>query len=182
MGIDAGTSPTELATLVSQALEDNGIRATLSGGGAVSIYTENLYESLDLDFVTAERRERLTAALEPLGFSLADDKRHFVHPKTELFLEFPAAPLAFGRRVVEQDEIPKLETPWGKLRIVTPTLCVMDRLAAYWHWHDRQCWDQAAMVAERNAIDYEMLLQFAQEESADPGDIEKLREWAAQAR
>ncbi len=169
----------ELAALVSQALEDSGIRATLSGGGAVSIYTENLYESRDLDFVTAERRGHLAEVLAPLGFSLADDKRHFSHPGTELFLEFPAAPLAFGYRVVEQDEIPRLETPWGKLRIVTPTLCVMDRLAAYWHWNDRQCWDQAMMVAERHAIDYEVLLEFAQEEGADTGDIERLRERAA---
>jgi hypothetical protein len=169
----------ELAALVSQALEANGIQATLSGGGAVSIYTENLYESRDLDFVTAERRERIAEALAPLGFSLANDKRHFTHPGTELFLEFPTAPLVFGHRVVDQDEIPRLETPWGRLRIVTPTLCVMDRLAAYWHWRDRQCWDQAVMVAERHAIDYEALLQFAREEGADAGDIEKLHERAA---
>jgi hypothetical protein len=55
----------------------------------------------------------------------------------------------------------------------------MDRLAAYWHWRDRQCWDQAVMVAERHAIDYEALLQFAREEGADAGDIEKLHERAA---
>ncbi len=168
----------ELAALVSQALEANGIMATLSGGGAVSIYTENLYASRDLDFVTAERRERLAEALAPLGFSLADDRRHFSHPATELFLEFPAAPLAFGRRVVEQDEVPRLETPWGWLRIVTPTQCVMDRLAAYWHWNDRQCWDQAVKVAEWHAMDYDVLFTFAREEGADPRDIDRLRERA----
>jgi len=168
----------ELAALVSQALEANGIRATLSGGGAVSIYSENLYESRDLDFVTAERRERLAEALAPLGFSLASDRRHYAHPATEMFLEFPAAPLSFGRRVVEHDEIPRMETPWGELRIVTPTLCVMDRLSAFWHWNDRQCWDQAVMVAERHEIDYEMLSAFALEEGADTRDIERLRQRA----
>ena len=178
MGIDAATTPMELAALVSQALEANGILATLSGGGAVSIYTDNLYESRDLDFVTAERRERLAEALLRLGFSLADDGRHFAHPGTELFLEFPAAPLAFGHRIVEHDEIPKLETPWGELRIVTPALCVMDRLAAFWHWGDRQCWDQAVMMAERHALDYDVLIEFAQEEGADPRDIERLWERA----
>jgi hypothetical protein len=178
MSIGAETSPLELAALVSQALEAKGIRATLSGGGAVSIYTENLYESRDLDFVTSERRDRLAEVLATLGFSLASDRRHFAHPGTDLFLEFPGAPLAFGHRVVEHDEIPKLETPWGEIRIVTPTLCVMDRLVAFWHWRDRQCWDQAVMVAERHAVDYDVLHEFAQEEGVDPRDIERLRERA----
>ena len=178
MSIGAETSPLELATLVSQALEANGIQATLSGGGAVSIYTENLYESRDLDFVTSERRDRLAEVLALLGFSLASDKRHFAHPATDLFLEFPGAPLAFGHRVVEHDEIPKMETQWGELRIVTPTLCVMDRLAAFWHWSDRQCWDQAVKVAERHAIDFDVLHEFAKEEGANPRDIERLRERA----
>jgi murein DD-endopeptidase len=46
------TALIELATLVSEALERAGIVATLSGGAAVSIYSENRYLSEDLDFVT----------------------------------------------------------------------------------------------------------------------------------
>ncbi len=42
---------TELAAIVSDALQRVGIVATLSGGAAVSIYTENRYQSEDLDFV-----------------------------------------------------------------------------------------------------------------------------------
>ena len=51
-GIGEETTLIELATRVSEALESAGIVATLSGGGAVSIYTENRYQSSDLDFVT----------------------------------------------------------------------------------------------------------------------------------
>ena len=174
MTITAGTTAVELAARVSQALEAAGIKATLSGGGAVSIYTENEYQSKDLDFVTSERRDRLAAALEPLGFALASDRRHFSHPKTELFLEFPAAPLQFGNRVVQHDDIPKMDTAWGPLRVVTPTLCVMDRLAAYWHWHDRQSWDQAVMVARHHPVDHDTLVAYARDEGADPDDIVKL--------
>lgn len=165
--------------MVSQALEAAGIKATLSGGGAVSIYTDNVYTSEDLDFVTAERIDRLSAALEPLGFTLAHDRRHFTHQGTELFLEFPPAPLAFGNRVVQHEEIPVLRTPWGPLRVITPTLCVMDRLAAYWHWNDRQSWDQAVLVASHQEVDYAELVAYAKEEKADPNDIEKLRKQAA---
>ena len=46
------TTLAELAAIVSETLERQGIVATLSGGAAVSIYTENRYVSEDLDFVT----------------------------------------------------------------------------------------------------------------------------------
>ncbi len=178
MAITANTSPVELAALVSQALEAAGIKATLSGGGAVSVYTHNKYQSSDLDFVTVARRDVLNAALRPLGFTLTKDLRHFTHPGTALFLEFPAGPLEFGDRVVQHDDVPRLRTPWGPLRVITPTQCVMDRLAAFWHWRDRQSWDQAVLVAEHQAIDYDELAAYAASEGADSGDISRLREQA----
>lgn len=181
MKIHAGMTIAELAALVSQTLEAAGIAATLSGGAAVSIYTNNEYESKDLDFVTAERRAALAAALRTLEFTLADERRHFVHRDTSLFLEFPSAPLQFGSRLVQHDDVPRLETPWGPLRVITPTLCVMDRLAAYWHWQDRQSWDQAVMVARHHAVDFEALAAYAKDEGASPGDIPKLRKQAGRA-
>ncbi len=165
----------ELAVLVSQALEAAGLTATLSGGGAVSVYTDNVYESADLDFVTAERRDALSEALAPLGFGLARDRGHFTHPDTGLFLEFPPAPLEFASRTFSQDEMPGVDTPWGHLRVITPTVCVMDRLAAYWHWHDRQSWDQAVMVARRPEVEFDELVAYARDEGADPADIDRLR-------
>ena len=178
MAITADTSPVELAALVSQTLEAEGIKATLSGGGAVSVYTHNRYQSSDLDFVTSARRDALGAALRPLGFIPASDLRRVTHPGTALFLEFPAGPLEFGDRVVHHDEIPRLETPWGPLRVIMPTQCVMDRLAAYWHWRDRQSWDQAVMVAAHQTVDYEELLAYAASEGTDSSDISRLREQA----
>ncbi len=164
--------------MVSQTLEAAGIIATLSGGGAVSIYSDNNYKSKDLDFVTSEGRDRLSAALEPLGYVLASDRRHFTHPDTDLFVEFPAAPLEFGSPVVQHDDVPRLDTPSGPLRVITPTLCVMDRLAAYWHWKDRQSWDQAVMVAAHCDVDYDELVEYARDEGADPNDVEELRKRA----
>ena len=51
--INEHTSLEELAAVVSETLEKAGIIATLSGGAAVSIYSNNRYQSEDLDFVTA---------------------------------------------------------------------------------------------------------------------------------
>ena len=44
----------EVAAIVSAALEDSHITATLSGGAAVTIFSDNADESADLDFVTSE--------------------------------------------------------------------------------------------------------------------------------
>lgn len=180
MSISNDTAAVELATLVSQTLESAGIVATLSGGGAVSMYTENRYQSKDLDFVTSERREKLANALAPLGFKLARDQRHFEHPDTSFYLEFPPGPLEFGSRVLTHEDIPRLDTPWGALRVITPTLCVMDRLIAYWAWGDRQSWDQAVMVCKCSSdVDYDELVSFAEAEGERTSDIESLRLAAA---
>jgi len=48
--ITEATGIEELAVMISEALESAGITATLSGGGAVSIYSNNQYMSHDLDF------------------------------------------------------------------------------------------------------------------------------------
>ena len=53
----------ELAVIISGALEAEGIIATLSGGGAVSIYSQNQYMSHDLDFVTSADPKRLIKAI-----------------------------------------------------------------------------------------------------------------------
>ncbi len=63
-GVTATTTSIELAAIVSEALTAAGIVATLSGGGAVSAYTDNRYESRDLDFVTTALLAELKQALE----------------------------------------------------------------------------------------------------------------------
>ena len=66
--IDEATTLEELALIISSALETAGIIATLSGGSAVSIYSENQYVSHDLDFVTSADSGMLRGVMAPLGF------------------------------------------------------------------------------------------------------------------
>jgi hypothetical protein len=49
----------EVAAIVSAALEEAGLKSVLSGGAAISIYTDNRYESVDLDFVSSVAMHRL---------------------------------------------------------------------------------------------------------------------------
>lgn len=147
--INADTGVEELAAIISQTLEAAGITATLSGGGAVSLYTDNQYQRKDLDFVTTASHKELHDAIAPLGFVASSNRRQFQHPETAWFVESPPSPLGFGDLFVDHQDVPVLHTEHGPLRIITPTLSVLDRLAAHWHHNDPQCWDQAVMVARR---------------------------------
>ena len=124
--IRSDTSPLEIAAIVSEALEAAGIVAVLSGGAAVSIYTNNRYQSQDLDFVTSESIPRLAAALAPLGFERGDD-RYFRHPNSEFYVEFPPGPPAVGGTIITKWT--KLETAFGAIQVLSPTQMAMDRLA-----------------------------------------------------
>jgi hypothetical protein len=174
-GVNRDTSPAELAALVSQTLGEAGISAILSGGGAVVLYTENEYESSDLDFITSERTDAIAAALEPLGFERTPGARQFEHPQTDYYVEFPPGPLAFGETVLGEDAATLFQTEYGPVRIITPTQCIMDRLAAYVHWNDNQSFVQAIMVIRRQDIQWHELIAWARREGIEPGVIERLR-------
>ena len=168
------TSMLEIATLVSEALEAAGVSAVLGGGGAVSQYSDNEYMTTDLDFITVERNRVIAPVVAELGFTL--EGKDFHHPRSRYFLEFPPGPISFGDRYVDSSETTSLNTPFGKLRIITPTQCVLDRLAWFIHGRDRQARDQAILVARRQKIDWDDVHAWARNEGADVAIITELRE------
>jgi hypothetical protein len=154
----------ELAAYVSSHLERLGIHVVLSGGGCVAIYASERYSSMDLDFVERLHvtRRKLSAALAEIGFT--EKNRYFVHPDTEFYLEFPSGPLAVGGEPVLAVEELRLET--GTLRLLSPTDCIKDRLAAFYHWNDRQCLQQAVWVAQEKQVDWDDLERWSRQEGA----------------
>ena len=167
-----------LATTISQALEAAGIWATLSGGSAVSVYAMNEYESDDLDFVTSSSQAAIRNAIAHLGFVPSANRRQFEHPEIDWLVEFPPGPLAFGDMFVAHEDVPVLATPFGPLRIISPTLSVLDRLAAYYYFNDNQCWDQAAMVARHQEVDWVAVSQWVAEEGRSTRDVDRLKDRA----
>jgi len=87
--------------------------------------------------------------MEALGFERK--QRHWVHPRSRYWVEFPAGPVAIGDEVIR--DFAELRSPAGVLRILHPTECVMDRLTWYFHDADRQCLEQALQVARRHPVD-----------------------------
>ena len=157
--ISKDSSLSDVAAIVSQALSKAGIAATLTGGGAVAIYSDNKYESHDLDFVTAAIIAELEPVLASIGFVHTGVPRlsQFEHPLIQWFLEFPPAPLSFGNLYADHKDCTVLHLPVGELRIITPTQSVMDRLAAAFAWSDPQSREQAILVAVCQDIDWHAL-------------------------
>jgi len=175
--ITARSTLEDVAAIISSSLDRAGIAATLSGGAAVSIYTKNEYQSLDLDFVTAALVADLSPVLSELGFVHSGVPRlsQFSHPKIEWFVEFPPTPISFGHLYVTHEQCATIELPAGTLRIVTPTQSVMDRLAAYFAWNDAQSREQAILVAANNAIDWNELQVWFKNEGESDAEFERFR-------
>lgn len=57
--------------------------------------------------------------------------------------------------------------PTGTLRIISPTESVKDRLAAWYHWKDRQSLNQARLVAHEHDIDIEEVRQWSLREGME---------------
>ncbi len=161
----------EIAAIVSDALTTAGITAVLSGGGVVTIYSENEYQSDDLDFISPADSKRLAETMAKLGFS--KQGRHFEHPNTYYLVEFPPSPLMIGEQYVDYRECTVQKVGELELHILTPTLCVMDRLAGFYHWSDRQNLDQAVMVAKRHTIDLDKVKAWSKKE----GKIDRYQEF-----
>lgn len=175
--ITADSTLEDIASIISTALERASIVATLSGGAAVSIYSNNEYQSRDLDFVTASMVAELTPVLEELGFEHCGVPRmsQFLHPLVDWFVEFPSAPLSFGNLYVTHDQCAVIDLPAGTLRIVTPTQSVMDRLAAAIAWKDAQSWEQAVLVAANQDIDWDELQTWFMNEGETEEEFDRFR-------
>lgn len=146
----------ELAAFICERLNKKGLDCVLTGGACVSIYTENIYESFDLDFIDRNftPRKIITETMAELGF--AEKNRYYKNPDTKYIIEFPPGPLSIGSQQIKK--INELVYPTGKLLLLTPEDAVKDRLAAYFYWNDMQSFEQAKLIynsqnAELNEIE-----------------------------
>lgn len=166
MKIHEQTTRAELAALICEALAAQGIFAVLTGGAVVSIYSDNEFESDDLDFIATADLKRIEPIMRHLGFVRSKGK-YFSHPDTVLIVEFPKPPLMLGARYIPATEVGSLQNAAGLLRILTPTQCVMDRLASFYHWDDYQSLLQALAVARKQPVDLDQLSQWSTDEQAE---------------
>lgn len=166
----------ELAALVCSTLDSHGIAVVLSGGSVVSIYSDAEYASYDMDFIPTGLSRKVDRAMQSLGFT--KEQRHWRHPRSRYWVEFPAGPVAIGEATIRQ--FARRETPTGVLRLLRPTECVMDRLAWYFHHADTQCLEQAVRVATLHPVDLARIERWARGEG--PHGRERFREFERRLR
>ena len=141
----------EMAAFIDSHLKMKGIMVVLSGGACAAIYSDYHYISKDLDFIArfSLDHQKIAEVMSELGFTRTG--KYYTHADTEYFVEFISGPLSIGDEPVT--DILELEFSTGTLRILSPTESVRDRLAAYYHWKDLQCLEQAVLIATHQVID-----------------------------
>jgi hypothetical protein len=166
----------EVALAVGEQLTRRGIRAVLTGGACVAIYT-GTYVSKDADFVLQGRvrQQALDEALNELRFSRDGDR--YVHPETPFFIEFPPGPLSIGGDLA----IHPVELSVGEPAALglSPTDSCRDRLAAFYHWNDRQSLRLAVEIAQKQPVDWDLIREWSTAEGAAQACDEFLREIAS---
>ncbi len=162
--------PEAIAGEVCSALRSAGVEAVLVGGAVVSIYSNNRYMSYDLDFVVRGTDSAITRAMASIGFEKGSG-RHFERKNTRYIVEFLESPAGIGRAIIHDFAVRR--TQKGLLKLYKPTHCVMDRLAAFYHWRDMQGLAQAIMVALRHRIRQSEIRKWSEGE----GMIERYEEY-----
>ena len=156
----------ELWKFVATHLKKNGIDTILVGGAVVSIYSDGVYKSGDLDFVLGQMFTKdLSKFMEEIGFKKKSG-RHYVHPECKhLHIEFPSSFLEIGDDSnITPDEVKSEGT---KIKILSPTDCVKDRLASYIYFKARECLDQAVLVAKKHPVKSKAIQEWCKNERAE---------------
>lgn len=160
----------EISAAICKCLHAHNIKVTLCGGACVTIYSDNQYKSGDLDFVMTDYSlKEIDPIMEELGFIRTRNHRHYENPECPYFVEFPPGPLTIGEELVKKRNY--IKTKYGELCLLTPTDSVKDRLAAFYHWNDRQSLEQAALICKTKKIDLKEVERWSKGE----GSIEKYK-------
>lgn len=165
MQIDFATCTEEdLWKYVASHLKTKNIDTVLVGGAVVSIYSEGAYESGDLDLILTNMFvKNLPEVMKEIGFQRKG--RHYVHPEcSHLYIEFPKGPVEIG----DESKITPVEVAveGTKIKILSPTDCVKDRLATYIHFKDRVGIEQALLVARKHPVNFESIENWCRKENA----------------
>lgn len=168
------TTREQLAATVSEALRAAGLDAVLVGGSVVSIYTQDFFPSDDLDY-SVWRNDSVKDVLRQLGFTRVEGNR-LTHPTAPYYVQLVNGPPMVGKKLVSKAV--ERKTRWGRIKMYSPLDCVLDRLAHFFCWGDRQCLQQAAHVAAEHAVDLAAVEEWAENEDGAHGrNMERFREF-----
>ena len=176
MTITTQSTLREVALTVGAALDRHGVTAVLTGGACASIHSAGEYTSRDLDFVVTNRttQQTLDMALGDVGFNRSGDR--YLHPDTQFWVEFPRGPLAVGGDYKIRPMT--LRGKAGCVNALSATDSCRDRLAAFYHWNDRQSLEVAVHIARRQTVNLRKIRQWSEQED----HLEQFKEFQSRVR
>jgi hypothetical protein len=174
--LTARSTLADVACAVAEALAAARLRAVLTGGACAHLYTRGRHASADLDFIleTAATAADLDATLAVAGFARSGN--HYAHPRAPYIVEFPAGPLAIGGDLAIRPVA--LRVGSGRVLALSPTDSCRDRLAAFYHWGDRQGLRSAVGIARRHRVDMRRIRAW----SAKDGFVARFEEFLGEVR
>ncbi len=155
----------ELWTYVGWHLAKRGIQSVLVGGAVVSIYTDGLYKSGDIDLLTYEDSiAQLDQAMAEIGFKKKD--MHYRNPKCmQFYIQSVSGPLGIGDDLQIKPQTITVEGQ--KLMLLTPTDCIRDRLSAFIYDQVRSLFDQAVLVAKHHPFEDKKIKKWLKDEGRE---------------
>ena len=164
MTITARSSLGSVAIQVGDALRRHRIRAILTGGACASLHSGGAYYSVDMDFILLGHvtQAALDAAMGSVGFKRKGDR--YLHPRAPFYVEFPRGPLAIGGDYRIKPVEHRLRS--ARALVLSPTDSCRDRLAAFYHWNDRQSLTVAVSIALRNRVNLAAIRRWSIAEGA----------------
>lgn len=176
MSVTRRSSVTEVAFAVGRALGRERIKAVLTGGACAMLHSRGAYVSHDIDLILTgpATQARLDRAMAAIGFARKGDR--YTHQRARFYVEFPRGPLAIGSdlrvRPIER------RGPHGRLWLLSATDSCRDRLAAFYHWNDRQSLRAAVSIGLRNRVRLGVIRRWSLAEGA----ADKLAEFEAELK
>jgi hypothetical protein len=173
VSIDARTPLADVAVAVGDALRKHGIRGVLTGGACASLHSRGAYVSRDVDYILPAdtRLPVVDKAMLTIGFTRDGDR--YIHAKCLFFVEFPAGPLAIGSDMAPRPVL--VQRGRTKTLALSATDACRDRLAAFYHWGDRQALQVAVEIAKVNRVGIQRIRAW----SAGEGAADKFDEFQA---
>jgi hypothetical protein len=144
------TKREELAAIVCAHLEAAGIDVVLVGGSVAALYSDEKYVTYDLDLVTWKPIAQTKLALAELGFVL--NGRIASHAESDFVLDMVSSTVMIGHKYISDDLLVTRETSYGSFKLLSALDCALDRLAAFYHYDDRQGLEQAVMVTHLQRV------------------------------
>jgi len=160
----------DVAAEVAKALASAGIEAVLTGGACATLYSKGEYQSSDLDFIlqSVVTQRQLDTVMASIGFNRRAD--HYEHPATSFIVGYPRGPLGIGTDIAIRPSEYRIGNV--RLKLLSPTDSCRDRLAAFYHWRDRQSLATAVQIARHNKVDMRVIREWSSREGASDGFAE----------